>query len=34
MVVSDNDTELTSHSVLTWCQDTVVEWPYTTPGKP
>lgn len=28
MVVSDNGTELTSHAVLAWCQDTGVEWHY------
>jgi putative transposase len=42
MVVSDNPvlseaeggTELTSHAVLGWCQDTGVEWHYIAPGKP
>jgi len=42
MVVSDNPvlseaeggTELTSHAVLAWCQDTGVEWHYIAPGKP
>ena len=34
MVVSDNGTELTSHAVLAWCQDTVVEWHYIASGKP
>lgn len=34
MVVSDNGTELTSHAVLAWCQDTGVEWHYIAPGKP
>jgi putative transposase len=34
MVVSDNGTELTSHAVLAWRQDTGVEWHYITPGKP
>jgi putative transposase len=34
MVVSDNGTELTSHAVLAWCQDTGVEWRYIAPGKP
>jgi transposase InsO family protein len=33
MVVSDNGTELTSHGVLAWCQDTGVEWHYIAPGK-
>jgi putative transposase len=34
MVVSDNGTELTSHAVLAWCQDTGVEWHYIAPGRP
>ncbi len=34
MVVSDNGTELTSHAVLAWCQDTGGEWHYIAPGKP
>ena len=34
MVVSDNGTELTSHAVLAWCQDTGVEWHYIAPCKP
>lgn len=34
MVVSDNGTELTSHAVLGWCQDTGGEWHYIAPGKP
>ncbi|MEQ8249555.1 MAG: IS3 family transposase [Alphaproteobacteria bacterium] len=34
MVVSDNGTELTSHAVLEWCQDTGIEWHYIAPGKP
>ena len=34
MVVSDNGTELTSHAVLRWQQDTGVEWHYIAPGKP
>lgn len=29
-----NGTELTSHAVLAWCQDTGVEWHYIAPGKP
>ena len=33
MVVSDNGTELTSHAVLAWCQDTRVEWHYIAPGR-
>jgi putative transposase len=32
--VSGNGTELTSHAVLAWCQDTKVEWPYIAPDKP
>ena len=34
MVVSDNGTELASHAVLAWCQDTGVELHYIAPGKP
>ena len=34
MVVSDNGTELTSHAVLRWQQDTGVAWHYIAPGKP
>ncbi len=34
MVVSDNGTELTSHAVLRWQQDTSVQWHYIAPGKP
>ncbi len=34
MVVSDNGTELTSHAVLAWCQDTGVEWHYIAPPLP
>ena len=34
MIVSDNGTEMTSHAVLGWCQDTGVEWHYIAPGKP
>ncbi|EBA09126.1 transposase [Sagittula stellata E-37] len=34
MVVSDNDTELTSMAILSWCQRTGVEWHYIAPGKP
>jgi putative transposase len=33
-IVSDNGTELTSMAVLTWCQQTGVEWHYIAPGKP
>jgi len=28
MIVSDNGTEMTSHAVLRWCQDTGVGWHY------
>jgi len=34
MVISDNGTELTSHAVRAWCQDTGVERHYIAPGKP
>jgi putative transposase len=34
MIVSDNGTELTCNAVLSWCDDTQIEWHYTTPGKP
>lgn len=34
MVVSDNGTELTSHAVLSWVEETGVEWHYIAPGKP
>ena len=34
VVVSDNGTEMTSHAVLSWCQDTGVGWHYIAPGKP
>ncbi len=33
-IVSDNGTELTSVAILTWCQETGVEWHYIAPGKP
>mgnify|MGYP000258259910 FL=1 len=33
-IVSDNDTEMTSSAVLTWCQKTKVDWHYIAPGKP
>ena len=32
--VSDNGTKLTSNAILTWCQDTKVDWHYIAPGKP
>ncbi|MBO6507484.1 MAG: transposase family protein [Roseibium sp.] len=34
MIVSDKGTEINSHAVLTWCQDTGIEWHYIAPGKP
>lgn len=34
MIVSDNGTEMTSHAILKWCQDTAIEWHYIAPGKP
>lgn len=34
MIVSDNGTELTSHAVLSWVEETGVEWHYIAPGKP
>ena len=34
MIVSDNGTEMTSHAVLRWCQDTGTGWHYIQPGKP
>lgn len=34
MIVSDNGTEMTSHAVLQWCQNTGVDWHYIAPGKP
>lgn len=34
MIVSDNGTEMTSHAVLKWCQDTGIDWHYIAPGKP
>ena len=30
----EGGTELTSHAVLAWCQNTGVEWHYIAPGKP
>ena len=33
IVVSDHGTELTSHAVLAWCQDTGVEWHDIAPAK-
>ena len=34
MIVSDNGTELTSHAILKWAQETNVDWHYIAPGKP
>ena len=32
MIVSDNGTELTSHAILGWQEDRLVEWHYIAPG--
>jgi len=32
-IVSDNETEFTSMTILHWCQETGIEWHYTAPGK-
>jgi len=34
MVVSDNGSELTSNAILTWADQTGVDWHYIAPGKP
>jgi putative transposase len=34
LVVSDNGTELTSHTVLGWQQERGIDWHYIAPGKP
>ena len=34
VIVSDNGTELTSHAVLKWSQETRIDWHYIAPGKP
>ena len=34
MIVSDNETGLTSTAVLKWAQDRRIEWHYVAPGKP
>lgn len=34
MIVSDNGTELTSHAVLRWVEETGIEWHYIAPGRP
>jgi putative transposase len=33
-IVSDNGTELTSNAILSWVDETGVEWHYIAPGKP
>jgi putative transposase len=33
-IVSDNGTELTSLAMLSWSQETQVQWHYIAPGKP
>jgi transposase InsO family protein len=33
-IVSDNGTEMTSHAILRWSQDHLVNWHYIAPGKP
>jgi putative transposase len=34
LCVSDNGSEFTSMAILSWCQETLVEWHYIAPGKP
>src|SRR6516164_3082392 len=34
IIVSDNGTELTSHAILRWQQESGVGWHYIAPGKP
>ena len=34
MIVSDNDTELTSNAVLRWAAEHKIEWHFIAPGKP
>lgn len=34
MIVSDNDTELTSNAILTFAAERSIEWHYIAPGKP
>ncbi|MCP5085264.1 MAG: transposase family protein [Rhodobacteraceae bacterium] len=34
MIVSDNGTELVSHAILPWTQETGIGWHYIAPGKP
>jgi putative transposase len=33
-IVSDNGTEMTSHTIFKWAQDRQIEWHYIAPGKP
>lgn len=33
-IVSDNGTEFTSTAILSWCQNTGIDWHYIAPGKP
>jgi putative transposase len=33
-IVSDNGTEFTSQAILSWCQDTAIQWHSMAPGKP
>ncbi|MEN6584960.1 MAG: IS3 family transposase [Sulfuricella sp.] len=34
MIVSDNDTEFTSHAIFAWSKDHAIDWHYIAPGKP
>ena len=34
LCVSDNGTEMTSNAILSWCQNSKVDWHYIAPGKP
>lgn len=34
MIVSDNGTEFTSHTILKWASQNNIQWHYITPGKP
>jgi putative transposase len=34
LCASDNGTELTSNAILSWCQQSKVDWHYIAPGKP
>jgi putative transposase len=33
-IVGDNGTEFTPIAILSWCQDTAIQWHYIAPGKP